>query len=127
MSKPVPVLEALELGTEQMCIDAINGFKQVSVRTNFRDYTDGNKLVLYNEQVGFVATATISSVRYCQLREVTEQECKDDGFESLEELLAVLQGFYGDSITLDSSVTVLRWRDIKGPMVDAYFAEAPLQ
>lgn len=120
MSDLKPVPSALALGTERMCRDASIGVKQISVRTGHRDFIEGNVLILYNEEHGYVASATISSVRHCTLSEVTEEECRNDGFVDQNALLSGLREFYGDSITLDSDVTVLRWRDVKGPQADKY-------
>lgn len=115
MSDLKPVPQALALGTFQMCRDALDSVKQISVRTGHRDFTPGGTLVLYNEQHGMAATATITMVRHCALGDITEQEWRDDGFESQDELMSTLRGFYGDSITLESDATVVRWNDIKHP------------
>ena len=120
MSSLKLVPSALALGTERMCRDASIGVKQISVRTGHRGFVEGNLLVLYNEEYGYVATATIDSVRHCILSEVTEEECHNDGFVDQNALLLGLREFYGDSITLNSDVTVLSWGDVQGPQADKY-------
>ena len=82
MTELKPVEEALALGNKQMCIDAINGVKKITVRPENRRYTEGGVLVLYNEEFGFVAKATVSSVRYCTLGKLTEEELQSDGFKT---------------------------------------------
>lgn len=119
MSDLKPVEEALALGSEQMCWDAIDGVKQISVRPGNRRYTDGNVLVIYREECAFIAKATVSSVRYCTLGKLTDEELQADGYITHNELLDDLnERFYKGSLSLESDMTVLRWRDIKGPVVD---------
>lgn len=116
MSVLIGTPRALRLGTEQMCEDALTGTKTISIRTGLRDFPEGELLVLYNEDYGFAATATIDTVRYCSLQEVREQEWLDDGFDSWQDLYSGLLEFY-PNITPNSDVTILRWVDVKHPRV----------
>ena len=119
-----PVEEALALGTKQMCIDAINGVKKISVRPGNRRYTEGGVLVLYNEEYGFVAKADVTSVRYTTLGKLTEEELRSDGFKTHDALLKELnEKFYNGMLSLESDMTVLRWDNIRGPVVNDYRAE----
>ncbi len=125
MSDLVPVQQALELGTEEMVRDALEGVKCISIRPSHRDYAEGGVLVLYYRGTmespdGFAAWADITSVRHCTIGEVTEQEWSDDGFDSLEDLLDELNVYYKGALTLESPATVLRWDNLRGPQVEFY-------
>ncbi len=125
MSDLVPVQQALELGTEEMVRDALEGVKCVSIRPSHRNYAEGGVLVLYYQGTvespdGFVAWADATSVRHCTIGEIPDEDWRDDGFDSLDDLLAGLNVFYGGTLTLESPATVLRWDNLRGPHVEAY-------
>lgn len=91
----------------------LSGKKKISIREGHRDYQVGKPVMLCCHIVPWVVMADVISVRHCTLGEVTEEEYRDDGFETQEELLVGLQQFYPD-MTPDSPVTVICWENVRG-------------
>ncbi len=125
MTDLIPVQQALELGTEKMAEDAFEGVKCVSIRPGHRDYTEGGVLVLYywgtvDDPTSATIRASITSVRHCTIGDVPEQDWRDDGFTSPDDLLAGLNVFYDGKLTFESPATVIRWDGLHGPHVEAY-------
>jgi hypothetical protein len=50
---------------------------------------------------------------------VTREEWEADGFASQEDLLSRMRRFY-KTLTLDSAVTVIRWKDARGALVERH-------
>lgn len=92
------------------------GDKLITIREGWRDYRPG-PVMLCCHVVPWAVLAEITSVRHCILREVTEEEWKNDGFFSQDGLLRGLQRFYSH-MTLDSPVTVIRWQNAQGFLVE---------
>ncbi|MAG38125.1 hypothetical protein CMI45_01940 [Candidatus Pacearchaeota archaeon] len=68
----------------------------------------------------FIVAAKITDVRHCLAKEVTEQEYKDDGFDSQEEMIKGMKAYY-HHFGLENKVTVLRWNNVHGAMADDYW------
>lgn len=58
-------------------------------------------------------------MRHCPLKEVTPEEWEADGFVGQENLLNGMRAFY-PTLTLDSWVTIVRWDNARGKLVDDY-------
>ena len=111
-------LQALLIAPDhQMRTDILFGTKTITIREGYRDYHEGRPVMICCHIVPWAVLATITSVRYCTLNEVTEEENRADGFESREDMLGGMQKYYPD-MTLDSEVTVIRWKDVTGFLSD---------
>jgi hypothetical protein len=99
------------LMADQFRDDVLGGQKLITIRTGWRDYRIGEKVVLcYCDPVeGWSIRGKITYVKQCQLKEVSLQDLNDDGMASLEDAIAALSQFY-DDIDADSLVTVIRWQ-----------------
>lgn len=110
-------LYAILIAPDQKVRNAIlDGVKKITIREGHRDYKKG-KVMLCCHLAPWAVMAEIVKVRHCTLRGVTKEECVADGFSNRVELLRGLQIFYTD-ITLDSSVTVIRWDSVEGLLKD---------
>lgn len=104
MKKP---LQAILIAGYKMREDILYYRKNITVRDGHRDYTKG-LVILGCPLLNWCVRRDITSVRHTTLGEVTEEEYKDDGFESLHDLKTTIQKHY-PKIGLDSPVTVIRW------------------
>ena len=112
-----PALQALLIAPDHdMRTHILYGGKTITIRKGHRDYKPG-PVMLCCHVVPWAVLAEITDVRHCALQEVTEEEYEADGFLSQEDLLKGLQKYY-PNMTLDSPVTVIRWKDAKGFLVD---------
>lgn len=94
------------------------GEKTITIREGHRDYRPGLTMLACH-LVPWAVQATITDVRHCRLRDVTEQEWLDDGFVSQDDLLTQMRRFY-KNLTLDSDVTVIRWTGATGALVERH-------
>ena len=101
-----------------MRYDVETGLKTITIREGHRDYRPGLVMLCCHLEP-WAVQAEITGVRHCTLREVTEDEWRDDGFVSQVDLLAQMHRFY-PKLTLDSEVTVIRWANARGALVERH-------
>ena len=101
-------LQGILMAGETMRDAVLADTKKITIREGHRDYTIGPVLIGCH-YLNWAVFRIIIHVRHTTLGEVTRGECLADGCNSLEELLRMLQQFYPD-LTLESKVTVIRWR-----------------
>ena len=113
-----PLTALLIAPDEGMRYDVETGLKTITIREGHRDYRPG-LVMLCCHLVPWAVQAEITDVRHCALRDVTEDEWRDDGFVSQDDLLTRMRRFY-PKLGLDSDVTVIRWKDARGALVDRH-------
>ncbi len=112
-----PALQALLIAPDHaMRTHILYGGKTITIREGHRDYKPGPVMICCHI-VPWAVLAEITNVRHCTLREVAEEEYQADDFLTQEDLLEGLQKFYPNMI-LDSPVTVIRWKNVKGFLAD---------
>lgn len=111
-----PLYALLVAPDDQMRLDIVRKIKKISIREGHRDYRLG-PVMLCCHLVPWAVMAHITEVRHCALREVTKEEYQADGFKTQKALLEGLKRFY-PTMTLDSPVTVIRWDNVRGKLVD---------
>jgi hypothetical protein len=97
--------------------DVIAERKKISIREGHRDYREGLPFVLCCPDTSFCVKADLISVRHCLASQVNEKEWKDDGYSSLSEMISDLRKYY-PYLTTKSPVTVLRWNNVRGYLVN---------
>tara|TARA_Y100000310_G_scaffold331138_1_gene404171 strand:+ start:675 stop:1040 length:366 start_codon:yes stop_codon:yes gene_type:complete len=116
MKRPLQAL-LISPGEEQR--EAIlAGEKQITIREGHRAYSPG-PVMLGCGKVVWCVYADITNVRITTLDRVTDEEYMDDGYESTLEMLKDLRQYYPD-LGLESDVTVIRWDNVHGKLVDNY-------
>jgi hypothetical protein len=116
---PKPPLAALLIAPDpDMRRRVETGEKTITIREGHRDYRPGLVMLCCHLEP-WAVQAEIVEVRHCRLRDVTEVEMRDDGFVSWGDMLAKMRRFY-PKLALDSDVTVIRWKDAKGALVDRH-------
>lgn len=88
----------------------------VTVRNELRDYHTGPAVICCH-LVPWAVLVDIVGVRHCILSEIAQKDCVDAGFDTTEELIADLRKAY-PGITEDWPVTVIRWQNVRGWLVD---------
>lgn len=106
-----PPLQALLMAGEEMRDDVMSGRKTITIREGWRDYQVDKPVLIGCHILNWATMKIVCDVCHKTLREVTHQELLDDKFESHEEVIRYLRRWY-PAITLDSRVTVIRWRDV---------------
>lgn len=97
-------------------VDILRGKRKITIREGHRDYRLDLVMICCHLEP-WAVMADITDVRHCILGEVTEEEYKADGFNTRDELLNELRRYYPD-IDLNSPVTVIRWDNVRGWLVD---------
>lgn len=76
----------------------IDGTKHSTSRLGHREVTIGEELVIEmteNEKISY--TGKVTDVKYCKFSELTEEEAKTEGYNTLEELKSNLMNIYNPS------------------------------
>jgi hypothetical protein len=92
------------------------GEKKVTIREGHRDYHVGPVMICCH-LVPWAIMATITSVRFTQVNEVTEKEMRADGYSNHKEMLNDLRKYYPD-LTMSSPVTVISWGNVTGALAE---------
>ena len=116
MTEPKKPLQAL-LVAESGQRPTIAGSKKITIREGTRDYRVGEPVMLCSPKESFCVKADITDVRHCSANQVTEEEMKKDGYRSLQEMVEDLKTYY-PNINEQSDVTVIKWDNVEGLLVD---------
>ncbi|MEM2086070.1 MAG: ASCH domain-containing protein [Archaeoglobaceae archaeon] len=73
----------------------LSGVKKTTIRKGIRSYPVGNLVELTVENKPF-AVAKVKKVVVKRISELSEEDAKKDGFESLKDLLDKLRRIYGE-------------------------------
>lgn len=103
---------------ERMRRNILSGEKCITIREGARDYQPGVAMICCPIDTWCVRVE-ICDVRHCLISELTPEECRADGFCSIEHAVEELRRFY-PNISEDSTVTVIRWQNATGKLVDKY-------
>jgi hypothetical protein len=112
-----PLYALLIAPDEGMRRAIITGDKAITIREGHRDYRAGRPVMLCCQLVPWAVMADIAAVRHTTVENVTREELAADGFADWEDMLAGLRRFY-PSLTMASPVTVIRWENVRGWLVD---------
>lgn len=115
-----PLYAILIAQDPKMRENVLSGKKQITIREGHRGYKKGEAIICSHLEP-WAVMVDIISVRHCTFADVTEDEYKADGFKSQDELLNSLRRFY-PKIDYASPVTVVRWTNARGKLVDDYKA-----
>src|SRR5438552_1236596 len=117
-----PALQALLISPDPVSRRKIlEGTQTKTVREGYRDYKNGAVMLCCHLEP-WAITAEITYVCHRKLSDVTPHEYTAAGFTSLEGLHQDLRRYYKE-ISLDSPVTIITWKDVRGKIVDDYRAE----
>ncbi len=111
-----PVVGLLIAGEEAKKA-VVEGWKTVTIREGHRDYQVGDRLMLGCQWLSWMVFAEVTYVRHSLASEVSEEDLRDDGYASHDEMAEDLRQFY-PNFTLDSLVTVVRWGNVQGKLVN---------
>lgn len=117
--KPVPPF-ILIAPDDRMRTNILSGAKKITIREGHRDYQPGQAMICCHLVV-WAVMVDVTDVKHCTLVDITPEEWESDGFTSQQNLLEGMRRFY-PSLTFDSPVTVLRWQNARGTLVDEYQA-----
>lgn len=96
----------------------LSGKKNMTIREGERDYRLGPVMLCCHEKP-WVVMADITRVRSCRIFEVSDEECRSNGFKNWNELLAGLHRHY-PRLKKDSRVTMVWWNNVRGNLVEQY-------
>jgi len=91
--------------------------KQITIREGWRDYRPDRPVMICCQIEPWAVMADIVEVRHCSLAEVTREEFEADGYATPREMLESLREFY-PHLDWTSPVTVIRWANVRGKLVD---------
>ncbi len=94
------------------------GEQTATIREGHRDFRAGGRLMLGCPDVTWAVMADIVEVRHCTLGGITRGELAEAGFKNRGEVLEGLRRYY-PKIASESPVTIVRWKNVRGALVDA--------
>lgn len=100
-------LRAILIAGKEMKADVLEGKKKITIREGRRDYSNGPVLIGCHV-LNWATMREITNVRYATLKNVPEEDYRDDGFDSKADMLMALSKFY-PNVNWDSLVTIIRW------------------
>lgn len=117
---PSPPLQAILISPDAKDREKIlGGTLNVTIREGWRKYSE-DLVMLCCSIEPFCVRARITKVRRTYLNEVSEEEMFAAGYSTQSEMLYILKQKYYPALTLESKVTVVRWDDVEGKLVDNY-------
>jgi hypothetical protein len=106
----------------------LEGRKTTTIRLG-RVIPKAREIIIHSEGRP-IAEAVITNVIYKKVKELTEEDAKHDGYESLDELLKDLKNMYGTDIKPDDEVTIIEFSVVKRfdniDATDVYLGFSPL-
>ena len=113
-----PPLYALLVAPDEKTRNAIiYGQISATIRTDHRDYEEGQSVMLCCHLDPWVVFAIITNVRHCTLNEISKDEVLECGFNTREEVIQGLRKYYPD-LNQDSPITFIKWNNVQGWLVD---------
>ena len=116
-----PLYALLVAPDDQMRLAIVRKDKKISIREGHRDYQIGPVMLCCHLEP-WAVMADITNVRHCTLKEVTKKEYVADEVNNRQKLLELMKKFY-PHMTIDSPVTVIRWDNARGKLVEYQDAE----
>jgi len=110
-------LVAIEIDGHQAKMDTLNSLKKITIREGWRDYRLGRVILTGGKDHPWCVEATITAVNHCLLEELKTEELKSDGYSTHQEALDDMRQWY-PNLTMKSEVTVIRWNNVRGILVD---------
>lgn len=95
----------------------VNEDRAITIREGHRDFVAGRPVMLCCHHEPWAVMADITEVRHTTIAEVTKAEYEADGFRDLGDMLKQLRRFYPE-LSVGSPVTVIRWANVRGWLVD---------
>ena len=106
MARP---MTALLISPEPRMHEAVlAGEKRITIRVGHRDYQVGDRLMLCCHLEPWALRTRVGAVRHTWLADIRQEEWEADGFDSFDDMLEALEGYYGE-LGPDRNVTVIRW------------------
>lgn len=96
--------------------------KRITIREGYRLYKPGMTVMICCHLEPWCVQADIVAVRHCQLSKVVQEEWEADGYVSKTQMAEDLRRFY-PKITWSSPVTIIKWENVRGQLVDDYNQE----
>lgn len=116
IKKKRPIQAILMSNSYEQWDNIVNGNKEITIRTGYRDYVPG-LLMIVNPEINMCVKATLTDVKYYLAKDVPKKDCIADGFSDLEDMITGMRQYYPE-FNPDSEVTVIKWKDVQGKMVD---------
>ncbi len=113
-----PLTALLIAPNDEVRKNILNGNKKITIREGHRDYVPGLVMICCPIDP-FCVQANITEVKHCRLDEVTKEEYIGDGYKSASEMRDELRQYY-PKIYYYSPVTVIKWDNVRGKLVDDY-------
>jgi len=101
-------MQALLIAGERQKEEVLSGKKKITIRKDHRDYSTGSVLIGCHI-LNWATLKTITGIRFTTVGELTPEELQDNGLLDDLDALEVLREYYPD-LTLESKVTVIRWK-----------------
>lgn len=102
------LVQELKLADE-LFVDLIAGYKQVTIRNGKRDIKPGPLVFTGVNDLSLSAEVNVTEVVVKQLSELTDREAQADGALNAEEMAEALKRFYPD-IKPESTITIVKFK-----------------
>lgn len=114
MKRPLQAL--LIAQNPKMRLDILTGEKSITIRQGLRDYQPGPVMICCHLDPWCVR-AEITDVVHSLLSSVPPEDLASDGYSDVNHAVSDLRRYYPD-ITGDTAVTVIKWTNVQGKLVE---------
>lgn len=116
VNKKRPVQAILMSESDEQWFNILTGKKKITIRAEYRDYIPG-LLMIVSPKTNRCVEATLTDVKYYLAKDVPRKDCISDGFLGLEDMISGMKDYYPD-FNPESKVTVIKWKDVRGLLVE---------
>lgn len=89
-----------------------SGEKYATARLGDRDFEVGEKLVLYNHEIQWVAETKVVDVKHCKIEDLTQEDIQAQGYRTRTAFMAVMEKVY-PNVALNNRVTLVEWGELE--------------
>lgn len=121
-----PMFALLVRPDEDLRKDIISGRVTVAIRKGYRNYAPNHELMLCCHCESWVVLADIVEVSLLRQYAISQKDIEAAGYHTREEMARKLKEYYPD-LDWDTPLTVIRWENVRGRLVDDFRRKEELE
>lgn len=121
-----PMFALLVRPDDELRKDIISGRVTVAIRKGYRNYASDHELMLCCHREPWAVLANIVEVSLLRQYAISQKDIEAAGYRTREEMVRKLREYYTD-IEWDTPLTVIRWENVRGRLVDDFRRKEELE
>lgn len=106
--------------------DIVSGKITVAIRKGYRNYRPNHELMLCCHHEPWAVLADIVEISYLYPYAISQYAIEAAGYRTMEEMACKLKECYPD-LDKDTPLTVIRWQNVRGRLVDDFRRKEELE